>query len=821
MAMNTKSSFRLEIELKPPVCNDVDQAACEELKAQTCEFKLSWVKENTCFADLFYPASLKNAYKQWQRAYRNYYNHQSRGKAVASGSGLPVNLRDKLMETENKLLFEFHRWLRNPKLDEIRSHILAATQPENEVEQHYVDVFLTCKSVELKQLPWERWDICQESPVRGDKTIRIAHTPINHSTPLSLRRHGSVRILVICGYDINQTFTPDENVCQLLKRMRKFKLLKSEPEEEPQQFKTRIINELSDPQGWDMLLFMGHSKENSVTSGEFEIAPNTSIYINKIRPQLMEATKRGLRFALFNSCTGIDIAESLIDMGLHQVIVMREKIDNQVAQEFLVAFLESMAEGKDVHVSLQTACQILKNRETDYPSAYLIPSLFRHPSADAELFVIERSWWKRVWQDWHPSTKEASALATLLFLSFLVFTQDLLLDTRLLAQACYRDKTNQIPANRLPPVRLIAIDQMSINQADAEINGFEIMPMDREYLAKLVTRLSNWNAKVIGIDYYLRTQEPKEEKLADSIQQAVQEQNSWFVFSVHQQHQWQVTKRIASPKWSLQGDTSFIPWYVEQPDDEICHTSCPFAYLLALSHRLNQHSNLVTVPQPNLNSPSNFQQQINQTLKNNREHEQGQAKMIPSVNLTNIPRPFHSIIDFSIPPDQVYQWIPAQTFLDLPFSDEELNRSITQQIVMIASGGYLDAEDNFSTPLAIGYWRQQQLSEQRQENFPDVFTGGEAHAYMIHHFLSQHQVILVPDFLIILLAAVLGKAVTLVLLGNRLPHRYQVTGALVGVTVAYGFLGLQTYIWFSVLIPWLLPSVMFWFYVLSVFWRYV
>ncbi len=820
MAMNTKSSFRLEIELKLSVYSNINQAVFEELKAPTCEFKLSWGKENTCFAELLYPASLNNTYKQWQQAYQKYYNHQSRGKVVASGSGSPV-LRDKLMEKESKLLFEFQRWLRDPKLDEIRSHILAATQPGDEIGQQYVDVFLTCKSKELKGLPWEQCDICQESPVRAYKSIRIAHKPINHSTPFSQRRHGSVRILVICGYDTNQTFTPNENVCKVLKRMGKVQLLKSEPEEEPQQFKTRILDELSDPQGWDILLFMGHSKENPVTGGEFEIAPNTSIYINKIRTQLIEATKRGLRFALFNSCTGIDIAESLIDMGLHQVIIMREKIDNQAAQEFLVAFLESMAERRDVHVSLQTACQFLKNRETDYPSAYLIPSLFRHPSADAELFVIEPSWWKRVWQDWHPSTQETSALVTLLLLSVLVFTQDLLLDTRLLSQAFYRDKTKQIPTNRFPPVRLIAIDQMSINQADAEIEGFEILPMDREYLAKLVTRLSNWNAKVIGIDYYLRTQEPKEEKLADSIQQAVQEQNSWFVFSVHKQHQWQVTKRIASPKWSLQGDTNFMPWYVEQPDNEICYQSCPFAYLLALSHRLNQQSDLTAVPQPNLNNVSNFQQQVNQALKNNRDHQQGQVKRIPAVNLTNIPRPFHSIIDFSIPPEQVYQWISAQTFLDLPLSDEELNRSIPKQIVMIAAGGYLDAEDNFSTPLAIGYWRQQQLLQQRQENFPDRFTGGEAHAYMIHHFLSQHQVILVPDFLMILLAAVMGKALTLVLLGNRLPHRYQVTGALVGVTVAYGFFGLQTYIWFSVLIPWLLPSVMFWFYVLSVFWRYV
>jgi hypothetical protein len=103
-------------------------------------------------------------------------------------------------------------------------------------------------------------------------------------------------------------------------------------------------------------------------------------------------------------------------------------------------------------------------------------------------------------------------------------------------------------------------------------------------------------------------------------------------------------------------------------------------------------------------------------------------------------------------------------------------------------------------PLAVAFWR----------DWPEEpFTGGEAHAYMLHHLLNRHLVVPIPDFWMLLLAAVVGKGITLVLLEHPRQRQRWLLG-LAGATAAYGLLGLQIYISVGVLIPWFLPSVLVW-----------
>ncbi|NES22895.1 MAG: CHASE2 domain-containing protein, partial [Symploca sp. SIO3E6] len=389
-------------------------------------------------------------------------------------------------------------------------------------------------------------------------------------------------------------------------------------------------------------------------------------------------------------------------------------------------------------------------------------------------------------------------------LSLMVPVQDLLLDTRTWVQAIYRHQTKPLPSEVSPPVLLVTIDQESINQADAEIDGFQTMPMDREYLAQLVTRLSELEAKVIGIDYFLTTQEPREEKLAQSIQAAVNKHNSWFVFAFNKQNNWKVSDRIASLNWSLPGDANFFPWDVELPGDETCSISCPFAYLLAVAKILNQQPPLTDIPQPQLASKFDFQQQVSSYLK---------KKQIPSLLSAYPPLGLRSIIDFSLPPRQAYQRIPAWEFLSQPLPNPELQQQLQEQVVIIAAGGYEDAEDSFSLPLAVGYWCDVYRRES-QTVCPRNFTGGEAHAYMIHHLLSQHRLVLIPDFWLIVLAALIGKGTTLVLWEQPVKQRQQSITWLAFLTAAWGLVGLQVYLAALVAIPWFLPSVIFWTYIL-------
>ncbi|HEY9607004.1 MAG TPA: hypothetical protein V6C85_35680, partial [Allocoleopsis sp.] len=147
--------------------------------------------------------------------------------------------------------------------------------------------------------------------------------------------------------------------------------------------------------------------------------------------------------------------------------------------------------------------------------------------------------------------------------------------------------------------------------------------------------------------------------------------------------------------------------------------------------------------------------------------------------------------------------------------------NLQQQVVIIATGRYSKAEDNFPMPPAIHYWKQWCQSshsrERQTSGCVDIFTGGETHAYMVYQLLSSHRIGLIPDFWVIGVAAVLGKCVTRKLLQEQNSKRNQQVFKLVGATTVYGLMGLQVYISASVSIPWFLPSVMFWTSVLSIF----
>lgn len=231
-------------------------------------------------------------------------------------------------------------------------------------------------------------------------------------------RRSRVRILAILGDDTGLNFQGDRQALRSLEKIAKIELVNWQSGQTTSEIKTQIQEALSDPSGWDVLFFAGHSNETVMTGGEIAIAPGVSISVSEIAPQLQIAKAKGLQFALFNSCSGLSLANSLIDLGLSQVAVMREPIHDRVAQVFLIWFLQSLAQYQDVHDALICACEHLKQKQNlTYPSAYLIPSLFCHP--DAKLFRIEPRGWKYRLKQWLPTRQEAIALSTFAVISLI------------------------------------------------------------------------------------------------------------------------------------------------------------------------------------------------------------------------------------------------------------------------------------------------------------------------------------------------------------------------------------------------------------------
>ncbi|BAZ00305.1 putative Chase2 sensor protein [Tolypothrix tenuis PCC 7101] len=782
---------------------------------QICLFELSWGKGQRLTAQVNYPSALGQLYQDWRRAYLNFYrSDQMRGRAVDGGiARLGIDWHAELVKAETKLMYEFHRWLRSAELYEIRAQIAQASQQlvkENPETDEAVQVFLTCAPVELDRFPWEAWELGTEFATTG--AIQFIRTPLNISQETNShhpdKRQGRTRILAILGDDTGLDFQEEKKTLNSLFRIADVEFVSWKLEETPTEIIEKIADAIADERGWDVLFFAGHSNETEMTGGELGIAPGVSISISEIASQLSAARKRGLQVAIFNSCSGLNLAESLIDLGFGQVVVMREPIHNRVAQDFLVRFLQGLGKHQNVYESVIAARQYLRmDKSHTYPSAYLLPSLFCHPGA--HLYRIPPFHWRQRLRQSIPNRLEAIALTVGVLCSVLAPMQSLLLDGRTFTQAVYRSATAQVDAEEAPPVALVQIDTESIYRA--QLPNSQLFPMNRSYLAKLLDSTRKLNASVVGLDFIFdtpQTDPPKADAdLATAVRQAV-DAKTWLMFAAVQEPKREVGTNealgINKWNWTLQGYIDAYPDLLEFPEaDSDCRQVCPFAYLLSLVQLAKQE--ITDLPQPQTNREQNLRAEFLDVVQ-----QHSTKGNLSKLWQWKAPFNIQPILDYSIPPSQVYTTIPAWQLIENP----DINKFplVSKQVVLIAVGsddrlGIAPGQpDRSPAPAAYSYWTKQPW-----------LTGGETLAYMIHHFVSNRLVIPIPSILLIGIAMILGKITVFVIKSQSrlsLTRRRQITFGAVGAVILYGLLGLQIYITAAILLPWFLPSSVFLAYVL-------
>ncbi len=794
---------------------------------QFCVFDLFHPDGQEISATLSFPATLAERHQSWQQIYLKRYELQTRARVGSkSGSGTPTSYDwdQELRIAETALLNELDHWLGQPELLEIREAIQQAVErtaqkhlgQETGQETGYsggVTILLECTPLSLARLPWETWKLVPKEAAFG--TVRIARTcTAQIAPPVSAKvlRRGKIRILAIIAAAPELDHGLDQKILRSLHPVAEIEFVhcqstSTQPNNGVQsELKQRVATAIADERGWDILFFAGHSNEEVNTGGKLELAPQTTLAISEIEPQLCVAKQRGLQLAVFNSCCGLHIAESLIRLGLPQVVVMREQIQDAVAHKFLEQFCHSLIGSKNVHTAVLEACHYFSRENISYPSAHLIPSLFRHPDPKARLFRVEPSALKRVWQQWRLTRREAIAISTVSLLSFMVPVQELLSEVRYWSQAVYRQTTHQFPPAASPPVTLLEIDQASLDRKG--LDAYKVKPMSRAYLAELVDRLRQLRVGVVGVDYLLDGSTNEDSTLKTAVQAAIQQQ-TWFVFAARQNDAGQpirVTPNIAKPDWILQGNIDLVGWNVMLPENPGCR-DCPFAYQLALAQTLRSNP---AAPQPQSNPSISLHNRVSQYLQVNDA-----TKTLAFLSQSKFPLSLQPILDFSLPPQQVYRSLAAWDFLERPLDDAAL-KALQGQVVIIGSGGYDQADDSFPVPLAVRYWRsvKNQAEQNHQTLQSQVFPGAAAHAHTVHHLLVQHTLLWIPDLWIIGVAAIFGKGMTLLLIGKKHSQRRTLVCLSGGGTVAYGLIGLQSYVSASVLLPWLLPSALFWLYIL-------
>lgn len=802
-------------------------------------------------AELPLPPGLLGLYQDWQRIYLNFYQNLNgdaddpdqsaaalRGRVVQSGhlNALPTNWHSFLVQAEGKLLSAFHHWLKSAELFDLRAQIVRAVQ-ELERADDEVYVVLNCYSLDLARLPWETWEIgMAASSAHQIRLVRSA--PNIQAAPAQRSPRSAVRILAVLGDDSGLDFTREQQALGQLPPHLEIHWVGWRKSKSPETVKTEIRQALGDPQGWDILFFAGHSNEARDMGGELAIAPHTSIFLSEIRHDLQYAREQGLQFALFNSCKGLDLGEALIDLGLNQVAIMREPIHNRVAGEFFTAFIRHLIDHRNVEECVRAAAEVLKTgKNLTYPSAFLIPSLFCHPGASLFRLPRRRTRWQQATQFVRESFPSHVAIALTAAVGISLFTpaQSFLRDQRLLVQAAYRQVTGQLPTVQQPPVLLVQIDDESI-QRDTRLSNPK--PLNRSYLADVVSQLTEAGAQNIGLDVLLDRQQPENDPiLAARIRQVIQEHQTWITFAGRYTAQGEEgvnpQTRIAQPEWSMQGYVAYNAGYLMLPDPtEDCRITCPFAYLLTLVHTYRSNfSDVALIPQLSRQKSLRVDliDQLEQLSSKDSRLRGLKTSRFHPMNIwayqTLRQEWLGPVIDFSIPPDRVYQTIPAWQVLNSPEALRDLN--LSQRLVIVGAGGYdeaglSDGSDNFSVPPALQYWRSQ--SDSINTRMP--LTGPEILAYMSDHLIHQRIVLKVPDLWLVAIAAIIGKILVSWLqyksvTQKRRPYAIQLLqsphGVVIGLAIAslsYGFLSLQVFISGAILLPWFVPTTFLWIYLL-------
>ena len=165
-------------------------------------------------------------------------------------------------------------------------------------------------------------------------------------------------------------------------------------------------------------------------------------------------------------------------------------------------------------------------------------------------------------------------------------------------------------------------------------------------------------------------------RLNNSLQKAIRQNQTWFIFAARKKDgNWtSVLPEIAKPSWSLQGDI-WVPLWNVKPLPWLDTTPLSFSYNLATAHRLqqqlqsNSQTESLVLPQPSLQREQDLQTQVKAYI-NKVSPKEGyitgsmRLQIITALSYKFSHRWLQPILDFSIPPNQVYETVSAWQLLE-------------------------------------------------------------------------------------------------------------------------------------------------------------
>ena len=415
---------------------------------------------------------LARLHSQWQQSYRAFYQEKDLRIGLLETEGMRYSEVD-FKQICRQIPQQLNHWLSSEGFATIERALRTDINKEEPIQ-----VIVTAANQQLQQLPWQLWNFIDDYP-----QAEIGFNSLNwQETKFPQRTRKQIRILTVLG---NSTGIDIEQDLEALKVLPNSEVtVLTEPP-------LAQLNEyLWQPEGWDILLFSGHSYTD-VEAGYIYLNATEKITIAQLKHSLSKAIAQGLQIAIFNSCEGIGLAVELADLSLPYTVVMVEPVPDKIARIFLQYFLTAFAAGKTFTLSVKEARQKLAGWETEYACASWLPAIWQNPATDC-----------LTWSDFQPEIQPIqSRQNTKLALVSSVVAAGLVMVCRLggwlepLELKAYDHLMQQRPAETIDP-RILVVE---ITEEDTNRDRY---PLSDRALVEAIDLLEQHQPAAIGMDIH-------------------------------------------------------------------------------------------------------------------------------------------------------------------------------------------------------------------------------------------------------------------------------------------------------------------------------
>jgi CHASE2 domain-containing sensor protein len=456
-----------------------------------------------------------SAYRDWKSLY-NALAQRLRGSTAIEiePTGLTNVSQDDLHSLCQRLQAEINHWLNAESFCKIDKKLRTWLSYETEVQ-----LVIETGDELLWRLPWHLWEFVEDYP-QAEVVLSVLDSKRVQS--VASTSSNQLRVLAILGDSRGIDISTDKTLLEKLPSVIPKFLVEPERKE---------INDALWQHSWDILFFAGHSSSQA-EDGQAKIyinqhQENNSLSLTQLKYALSKAIKRGLHLAIFNSCDGLGLARQLAELNIPQIIVMREDVPNQVAQEFLKYFLEELVQGQLLAVAVRRARERLQGLENEYPCASWLPMICHNS-------ITEMFTWSRLQptpnsdrQIQHSISNRKHILIAMLLASVLV--SSFVMGVRYLGwlQSSELHSFDQFMQMRSdlflekPDNRILIV---TIGEDDIKYQidrGMEMRwSLSDQALLELLQKLDRYQPRAIGLDIYRNySPSPKYPELATRLQQ--------------------------------------------------------------------------------------------------------------------------------------------------------------------------------------------------------------------------------------------------------------------------------------------------------------